>query len=621
MARRFSRADTQQVTQRLEVAKKYYEQTFRARDRAHLNLYVGQHWKELGGAEASLASILLDNVTLNYIGRDIDLKVAGLAAEPPIFRFKPRGTSYLPYRVREMLARVWEVYLPYVWREGDFHRQLKAALRDQLVFGRGWVAIDWKIETQDAYAEGGRPDEAVVGRILYDNPIVQRIAPARLLLDPEVDTLSWEQAGFIGWEMAWPLDRVRRWAKTDKRVNSAVANRLKGDQTLDPNQVPDIDKMVKGDDFKRATITRYHERERNLVIYVAKEEPDQTLFVEENRYDFEGYPFEPLFGRPWMDKYDAVGYAERMRPWQRLFNLIRSKEAQMIRTARHITALPNTITEEDKQALETDLDRVFVYVDPGTQFQPKEINTTGFPPEFIQGEQALRIDLTELSQIRPARRGLAELGVDTATESANLQEQSSIGDRDEQVEWEDFNRRVCRKAKGLIEQFGDAERIAAVSPEVAKGMEPVEVPQPDGTASVVDVQQGDRYVWVKMTPQKIADEAEIEIVAGSMGAREEAMERALLQATVRTIIEISDAAPMLEAMGVNPIEAAKMLATSYGANQTERLWQAPKPLPPGMVPARLRPAQGNGQQNLPEMLKSVIQAAVPGQGTAAGGGA
>lgn len=614
---RFSKSDTQKVTQRIEVAKKYYEQTFRARDKAHLNLYVGQHWKELGGAEASLSSILLDNVTLNYIGRDIDLKVAGLAAEPPIFRFKPRGTSYFPYRVREMLARVWEVYLPYVWREGDIHRQMKAALRDQLIFGRGWVGIDWKIETQDAYVEGGRPDKTVPGRILYDNPIVQRIAPARLLLDPEVDTLSWEQAAFIGWEMAWPLERIYKWARSDDRVNMRVASSLKGDETLDPNQVPDIDKLVKGDDFHRATITRYHERERNLVIYVAKEKPDEPLLVVENPYEFDGYPFEPLFARPWADKYDAIGYAERMRPWQRLFNLIRSKEAQMVRTATHKVVLPSDMGEEEKQALESDLDRVFVFVNPGTQFQPREINTTGFPPELIQAENALRVDLTELSQIRPARRGLAELGVDTATESANLTEQSSIGDRDEQVEWEDFNRRVCRKAKALIEQFGDAERIAAVSPEVAKGM--VSVVQ--GEQSLVEVEQGDRYVWVKMTPQQIADEAEIELLAGSMGVRQEAVERAQLQATVRTIIEIANAAPLLEAMGVNPQEAAKMLATEYGSNKVERLWQAPKPLPAGMVPAGLRPTPNNGQTNLQDMLKSVVQAAVPGQGAAAGGGA
>src|SRR4030067_2859667 len=107
---RFGKTDTKRVTDRIAVARKYYTQTFEAKDKAHLNLYVGQHWKELGGAEA-LLSPMMDNVTENHIGNDIDLKVAGLAAEPPVFRFKPRGISHFPYATRETLARVWEVYI------------------------------------------------------------------------------------------------------------------------------------------------------------------------------------------------------------------------------------------------------------------------------------------------------------------------------------------------------------------------------------------------------------------------------------------------------------------------------------------------------------------------------
>lgn len=616
---RFSRSDTKTVKNRIEVARQYYSQTFETRDKAHLNLYVGQHWKELGGAEGLISSSM-DNVTENHIGRDIDLKVAGLAAEPPVFRFKPRGISHRAFAVRETLARVWEVYIPYIWREGDVHRQMKAALRDRYIFGRGWVGIDWKIETDDRYSEGARPD-GFPGRILYDNPIVRRVSPKRLLLDPNVDTLNWEDAGFITWEMTWPLDRVRKWAKSDDRVNSSVANKLKGDDYTDPKAqtaVTDTDPTIKGEDFRKATIWRYHERDRNLVIYIAKEHPDEVLWIDENPYDFEGYPFEPIWGRPWIDKYDAVGYSEQMRPWQRLRNLSRSKMAQMMRTARHLLVLPNTLSEDDRQALETDLDRVMVFIDPGGQMQPRELNTTGFPPEILQAEPIMQTAHTELSGITALRRGMVEPGLDTATETQALVSQSGVGDRDEQADWEDFNRRVARKSKSLIEQLGEDERMAAVSPDVAKGLEPA-VDELGNT--LVDVQQGQRFTWVKMTPQQIVDEAEVEVVAGSMGAREEALERAQVQGATRTILEIAQAAPLLEAMGIDPQEFAKMNLETFGTNKINRIWQTPKPLPPGMVPASIRPAPQNGQPNLQEMLKSVVQSAEPGQGSLVGGGA
>src|SRR4030067_3239841 len=137
---------------------------------------------------------------------------------------------------------------------------------------------------------------------------------------------------------------------------------------------------------------------------------------------------------------------------------------------------------------------------------------------------------------------------------------------------------------------------------------------------LVDVQAGTQFTWVRFTPNQIVDEAEVEVLAGSMGAKEEALERAQMQGAVRTLLEIASQAILLEAAVVNPQNLSKMMMESFGTNKINRIWQNPKPLPEGMVPASVRPKPQNEQTSVADMMKSVIQTAEPGMGSTAGGG-
>lgn len=387
-----SKKDYKRIFDRITLAKHYAERVWTARDRAHSDLYR-QGYTTQTSSDTSVAGIL-DRAVLNYIGRDVDLKIAGLASEPPLFRCRPRKIE------TEALAAVWDAVLPYVWREAGIHTQAKASLRDRMIVGRGVVAIDWKVETQDRYFEGDRPEELPGPVVLFDNPFVRRISPKRFFLDPGVDALNWEEAAYVVWEMLWPLDRLKRWAKSDPRVKDSLALKLEGDAELGDGKTGtwlDAREGTGKSDAKRVTIWRYHERETNSVCYIAKEHPTEPLLSIVNPYEMEGYPFEMLWGRPIPDALDGIGHPEIMRYWQEFFNLIRSKQAVMVRTARHMVGTQG-LPEEDRQALETDLERVILNVPVGSHM-PVDINTSGFPPEFVQAEQSLRVDQTELSQI------------------------------------------------------------------------------------------------------------------------------------------------------------------------------------------------------------------------------
>ena len=593
---KLSPSDLRQIRQRINVAQKYYDQCWAQRDQRHAKLYRGDFIQEL-------PVTLQDSVNLNYLKRLVKLKVAGLAAETPILRFRPRGGGKVPFGIREAMARVWEAYIPYVWREANIHQHARAALKDRYIFARGWVAIDWKTETRDLLYDGDRPDDMPTEEVLYDNPIVRRIEPHRLLIDPQVDTLTWEEAEFIVWSMSWPVERVRMWADSDKRVDKTAAYKVNGDETLHKQLIPtELDpKVGAGLDkqFRRATIYRYHERERNLVVYLAKELKHDYLLSIENPYDFVGYPYQPIFADGIPDKMDAIGLVEDMRHWQRIFNLVRSKQAGMIRTAKHIIGVQGA-REEDIQAMESGEERTIIPIDAGAQM-PREAVTTGFPPELVQFENVMRTDYTELSGVNAMRRGLTDPGVGTATETSLLVQQSQTGDKDEQADWEEFNAAIGRKVKALIEQFGDSERIAAVSPEVAAGLQGSIVGQ-DGKP-IVDVQRTPRYVWARFTPQQIADEHEIDVVVGSMNVRSEAVERSQFIEGVKGAVEVADSAAALSAVGLNPAEIAKEIFRRTGNIDTERFFGPPPQ--PGM------PGMGNGQPAFP-MPGTVPPGAPPG---------
>jgi len=611
---KLSASDIKQIRQRIEVARKYWEKTWKTKDLMYAQLYRGDFFRR-GTTMTDLPQPLADNVQLNYLKRLCKLKVAALAAERPIFRFRPRGGGKMPFRVREAMARVWEAYIPYVWREARIHEHARSSLRDRYVFGRGWCWIDWKTETQELLYEGDRPESMPKETILYDNPIVRRVSPARVHIDPQVDTLTWEDAEYVCWQMSWPLERIKRWAKSDKRVKEDVAQRIKGDETLDHDYQPDPVGGSPGSQpgpgegnatdkqFKRATIFRYQERERNLVVYLAKEIQLEELMAVENPYEFEGYPCEPMWGDPIQDKLDAIGLIEDMHHWQRLFNLVRSKQAGMIRSAKHIIGVQGA-KEEDILALESGEDRTIIPIDMGAQM-PEEANTTGFPPEFMQFEVPMRQDYTELSGVNAMRRGLTDPGIGTATETSLLVSQSNVGDQDEQTGWEDFNRRIAVKVKALVEQFGTAERIAAVSPEVAAGLQG---PIADGNRVVVDIQRGDRFVWARFTPQEIADDHEIDVQAGSMGVREEAVERAQFIEGVKGAVEVAAASQALQMVGLNPQEIAKEIFRRTGNTDTERFFQpvAPQGGGNGMTPGLPGETPGGpGNVGVPEVSRRI----------------
>src|SRR5207302_9621439 len=113
---KLSAADVKQIRQRIEVARKYWEKTWKTKDLMFARLYRGDLTGR-GSTMIDLPQPLADNVQLNYLKRLVELKVAGLAAERPTFRFRPRGGGRMPSRVRESMARVWEAYIPYLWRE------------------------------------------------------------------------------------------------------------------------------------------------------------------------------------------------------------------------------------------------------------------------------------------------------------------------------------------------------------------------------------------------------------------------------------------------------------------------------------------------------------------------
>lgn len=602
---KLSAQDIRQIRTRIDVARKYYAQCWEQRDTRHAKLYKGDFIQEL-------PVTLQDSVNMNYLKRLVKLKVAGLASEAPILRFRPRGGGKVPFGIREAMARVWEAYIPYVWREANIHAHTRTALRDRYVFARGWVGVDWKTETQDLLYDGDRPESMPKEEVLYDNPVVRRIQPNKLLIDPQVDTLTWEEAEYVVWQMSWPVERIRRWAKSDKRVRDDAAQRVDGDETLEKQLIPtELDpKTGVGLDkqFRRATIWRYHERDRNIVVYLAKELQDDYLLSIENPYEFPGYPFEAIWADGVPDKLDAIGLVEDMRHWQRIFNLVRSKQAGMIRTAKHIIGVQGA-KDEDIQAMESGEERTIIPIDLGAQM-PREAVTTGFPPELVQFENVMRVDYTELSGVNALRRGLTDPGLGTATETSLLVQQSQAGDKDEQGDWEEFNARIGRKVKALIEQFGDSERIAAVSPEVAAGLTG-SIQGPDGKP-IVDIQRTPRYAWARFTPQEIADDHEIDVVVGSMNVRAEAVERAQFIEGVKGAVEVAQAAASLQAMGINPAEVAKEIFRRTGNIDTERFFgpvgggqpgQNPFPMP-GTTP----PGAPPGTPPVPEEPRRLAEA-------------
>ena len=95
---------------------------------------------------------------------------------------------------------------------------------------------------------------------------------------------------------------------------------------------------------------------------------------------------------------------------------------------------------------------------------------------------------------------------------------------------------------------------------------------------LLDVTGGGRYTWVRFTPQQIRDEAEVEVVAGSMGQKEEALERAQFIQGMKAVNDVALNAQAFIAMGMNPVEIAKELFRRFGNTETDRFFGNPMQL-------------------------------------------
>lgn len=292
-------SDARNLKNRVQLAERYVEKEQRDKwDRA-LQLYKGEHFKDLTRARQDNA------VVVNYLLHVAETKVCSIAFRYPEFTVLPLTAESRKY------VDIANSALRYEWRMSKVQREARRALKDKEIFGTGVVYNGWLFETQDGMRiEDGRqpvegedkdktpdPDAADEGttpipveEVRTDRFYCKRISPMCFLVDPECGRIL-DDAEYCGyWELR-PLTEVKKnpHFKNTKNLKGTTANLQNyftgAYRNLAVDDVPS--------DVKRVKLYHYYERNRRLHVIFC-DEHDKPLYIGNWNWETDSYPFRVL---------------------------------------------------------------------------------------------------------------------------------------------------------------------------------------------------------------------------------------------------------------------------------------------------------------------------------------
>jgi hypothetical protein len=536
-----------------------------------LDMYRGKHFPATHTRE--------DRIAVNLAFSTVNVIVPSVTVSQP--KITVNGTS------DEFgdQATIAEAVINYLWRHHNYQPEIQRAVKDSVVFGHGWVKVSWRfsekedaISPDEAEAEYQRmveqADQAAVEnpdlaaqlptnediranlsqtamRVVEDRPVVERVSPFDMLVDPEATSMS--EIRWIAQRVVKTLDEVQR----DERFGPARM-RVKPDSAVRSDVELPVDEARKryGSDIERVTLWEFYDVERNTISICAEGSDEFLVSPQAMPYAF-GHPFVMIGNYDVPDRFYPMGDLEAIEPLQHELNKTRS---QMMNSRKHMGRkylyYEQSFGPEGRRALESDRDGEMVAV---VDTRPLSDVVRPFPATPLQAEvfnysSIIETDINTVSGVSEYARGQTPDVRRTATEASILQDNSNARSAHKLAQVERLISDVARKIVQLCQQYMTGEQVARVT-------------GPDGP------------LWFDYTRDDILGEFDFEVEAGSTQPMNETNRRQQAIAMMNTM------APFIGTI-IDPTEIARhALKYGFGVKNPDKFFVQQQPMmPPGADP-------------------------------------
>jgi hypothetical protein len=584
--------------ERLETSKKWrkdYEDTWRRM----IDLYRG---KQHGQSDYE------DVATVNVAKSTIDIIYASTTIRAPkmsVFARQPEDN--------DSALRV-ESVVNYWWRRYGVHDEFRSAFKDCLAIGHGWLKTTYLFEEREVPLDDYQVDEMIAAQIaeadyaaemtpelagelptndeivdsimqtvdttpnyevLEDHPVVVRVSPFDMFIDPEATSLR--DATWICQRLVRPLEEVRK----DKRYKQSVRRNLSATAATTAGLEHDQfgTKRPKNDDVKRVVLYEFYNLEANTFCVFADGSHDYLLEPTAIPFTF-GHPFVQLRNYDVPGDFYPLGEIEPICNLQEELNETRTQLLNHRKKyARKFLAYRNSLGPEAQAALRSTKDGEVILLDDNNV----PLNNAIVPLQQIslQGElynmtSAIHQDIERVSGVNEYMRGNAPQIRRTATEAAILQDAAAARAADKLEIVETAAARVGMRMVQLAQEFLTTEQAARIV-------------NPNGQIS-----------WVQFDRDSIQGEYDFEVEAGSTMPRSDSIQR-------------QDAINLLQMMSpfigqlVDGQELIKMVLLKFGEKEPEKYLMQQPPMPEmGMGAPPEDPMAGAPEGELPPELMSML---------------
>lgn len=547
-----------------------------------IDLYRGKQVVELTAEDRITVNISFG--TINVIYPSVSVNYPKITVQPT----EPQD---------EVSAAVVEGLVNYEWKHYNFQPHFRAATKDWLMLGHGWIKVGYKYKEKSVPLTGDEMDDQYQERVsevddyaaaypdmagdlptddevyehladtklvaIEDQPYIERVSPFDMYVDPAATTL--DEARWLAQRIIRPLTEVHNDPSYKRSVRKSVQGDMESYTHRDDREWRRRDRQ--SPEMQYSTVWEFYDLSANTMCVWAEGADDYLVDAHELPYEF-GHPYVMLKNYEIPEYFYPMGDLESIESLQQELNKTRSQMMQARKKfARKYMYKESAFSPEGRQALASDIDNTFVPVaDEGTPFSElvAPLPQVQFPPEIYNHSQVIEQDIATVSGVSEYQRGQIPETRRTATEAAIISDSVSARAADKLAIIETTLALVARRVVQVNQQFVTGDQVYRVLGE-------------EGA-----------IVWVPWSREAIKGEFDYSVEAGSTQPQNETVRR-------QTAVALSQALAPFVSMGVvDPQQLARyLLQFGFGITNTEKFMVQQQPMGPEMGP-QADPMMGGG---------------------------
>lgn len=449
--------------------------------RSFINLYANRHFIDIdwaGFEGVNKISVGVSFATINTIF-------------PAVSVNNPKITVTANHPDLTNVAETVEAVVNHWWVHFDFQDEFRAAVKDYLILGHGWIKCTYLYSEEDKQrppdemqgefedklnekyqAIEARPQDAalfpsdeeifdliptVAKVVMEDHPQIERVSPFDMFVDPDASRLY--DAKWLAQRIAVPYDVAKDnkdWkAKLRKDFEDRKQSMKKDDGFYD-------DQIDKDRDY--IFVFEHYNLEEGTVCLMTLDGDDFLLPPTPIPYDF-GQPFVMLRNYDIPEKFYPMGELECLRPLQLELDFTRSYQLRdLANHVRKYVTRKGTLDDDNMGRLSSPVDGEVISIEESATEQPQMavalMQSLDIPQQTYQMSGVIQDDMTRTSGVSDYEMGQMPETRRTATEAGIIKDASNARSADKLAQIENSLSKIARRVIQLGQQYITSDQMA-----------------------------------------------------------------------------------------------------------------------------------------------------------------